>query len=182
VIFDTTAMNANVGGPGIVAGGTICNGVDTYLKESALAISTLNVGSAFRWTLTMSKTAAGVTAATFNVRIGTSGTTADQSVGLFTLSGQTGVVDTGWCEIIMNIQQFAANAYGASSVLLFTHNLVSTGLNTATPQTAVIANTGSFTLTPSSSVIAPGFAGVSCNPASLGVWTFQSCIALGYNM
>src|SRR6266516_450109 len=79
VRFNTTHMNAGIG-LGSGTGGTQAPSVDTYIKESAITAPTINVGSTFRWTLVMTKTAAGTATTTFTIRAGTLGAIADNGL------------------------------------------------------------------------------------------------------
>src|SRR5947207_10599142 len=105
VLFNTTAYNANTGDVNALTKnvGTVATGVDTYIKESAITVPTFNVGSSFRWTFVITKTGAGTAAAAFQIRLGTTATVTDTSLFTITLGAQTGVADTGWCEIVVNV-------------------------------------------------------------------------------
>jgi|SRR5438034_1518114 len=173
VRFNTTHMNAGIG-LGLGTGGTVASSVDTYIKESAITAPAINVGSTFRWSLVMSKTAAGIATTTFSVHAGTLGDTTDNVVVNFTLAAQTNVADTGWCEIMVTIGNLIAGSYNVQASLFFTHNLAATGLTNV--QAQVSNSSVTRVLTP------PLIFGISCNPGASAVWTFQQTVALGLNL
>lgn len=100
----------------------------TYLAGSALAVpdSGLKVGSRLRWKLNMTKTAAGTAASTFDIAVGTTGTTTDVAKVSFAKPAGTAAIDEGLVEV-----ECVVKAIGAAGVLVgeFTliHNLAATG-------------------------------------------------------
>lgn len=100
----------------------------TYITGSSLAVpvNKLQVGSSFRWTFNLTKTAAGVAASTFDIAIGTAGTTVDTARLSFTKPAGTAVIDEG--KITINA---VVRTIGATGVMVgeFTmiHNLTATG-------------------------------------------------------
>src|SRR5882672_8803482 len=64
----------------------VANAADTYLTGSNIVVPQhlLQAGATLKWRLITTKTAAGVAAPTWNVRVGTLGTIADASRLLFT--------------------------------------------------------------------------------------------------
>lgn len=139
---------------------------DTYLTGSSLAIgSRLQVGSSFHWTFRATKTAAGVATPIFNIRTGTAGTTADTARCVHTGVAQTAVVDTAWFELEANFQQVGTSAV-LNSVLRMDHTAAdAAGMGTFR---YVQVASSAFDATPAGTII-----GVSCNPGTSGVWTFQ---------
>lgn len=87
---------------------------DTYLTGANLAIppGLLKVSTTYYCAFDMTKTAAGVAAATVIVRIGTAGTIADTARLTFTFGAGTAVVDTGIFEVWVH-----ARSVGAAGVL-----------------------------------------------------------------
>src|SRR5574343_1303030 len=73
----------------------------TYITGSAIPISKagLRVGHVVRWTLNMTKTAAGNAASTFDVCVVTAGTTANTARVAFTKPAGTNVADEAWVTI-----------------------------------------------------------------------------------
>lgn len=104
-------------------------GARTYIAGSALAIPTgkLQIGTIFRWVFDMTKTAAGISASTFDIAVGTNGTTADTARVSFTKPAGTGAVDTA--RVI--IECICRGPLSASGVFVgtfqMTHNLAATG-------------------------------------------------------
>jgi hypothetical protein len=151
------------------------NAADTYLAASKIAIAAtapIVVGTVFRWTFGMTKTAAGTAAAAWNVRFGTNGTTADTSrSGALNLGAQTAAVDAGYCRI----QAIVRGPIGVSCIVHFLfdfeRNLATTGLHNANHSVQQVASSG-FDITTSGLIV-----GVSVNPGASGVWTFQSITA-----
>lgn len=100
----------------------------TYITGTNIKVGTtkLQVGSMFRWRFNITKTAAGIATSTFDIAVGTNGTTADTARVSFTKPIGTAVIDEGWVEIYCIVRSI-----GASGVLVgeFTlvHNLASTG-------------------------------------------------------
>jgi hypothetical protein len=142
---------------------------DTYLVGSAIAIpssAVLKVGTLYRCTFDVSKTAAGVAAAVIIVRFGTAGTTADAARLTFTFGAQSAATDTGMFDIYARFR-----VVGVSAVLqgrcLLTHGASITGLNNLVSQTLQVTS-GAFDSTVASSII-----GVSVNGGASAAWTVQ---------
>lgn len=101
----------------------------TYIAGSNILIpaGALQVGTLFRWTFEMTKTAAGLAAATFDIAFGTAGSTADTARVSFTKPAGTAVVDCG--RVV--IEAIVRGPVGASGVVAghfnMTHNLAATG-------------------------------------------------------
>lgn len=101
----------------------------TYITGSNIAVAAgaLQVGTMFRWTISMTKTAAGIAASTFDICFGTAGTTADTARVSFTKPAGTAVVDEGF----VTITAICRGPVGASGVVAgtfqMTHNLSATG-------------------------------------------------------
>lgn len=79
------------------------------------------VGTTFRWRVHLNKTAAGIAARVFHVRVGTAGTTADAIVQTFTSGVPTAALDSGYIEIEYVITATGASATGTGASLLM-HN------------------------------------------------------------
>lgn len=101
----------------------------TYLAGSNVDIvaGQLQVGTIIRWTMSVTKTAAGTAASTYDICFGTAGTTADTARLSFTKPAGTAAADEGTIIIDMIVR----GPIGASNVMVgqFTmvHNLASTG-------------------------------------------------------
>lgn len=145
----------------------VASAADTYLAGSSIPIANrLQVGSSFHWTFRATKTAAGVAAATFNIRTGTAGAVGDASRCLHTFSAiQTAAVDTGWFELEANFRIIGSVAV-LQSVARMDHTAAdAAGMGTLRYNQVLSA---AFDATPTGTQI-----GVSCNPGAAGVWTFQ---------
>lgn len=143
----------------------VANAADTYLAGSSLVIGPrVAVGASFHWTLRATKTAAGVAAPVFNVRLGTAGSTADTAQCVHTGVAQTAVVDTGWFELEGNLQ-----AIGSVAVLNTILRMDHVAADAAGMGTFRYVQVKSATF----SLPAAGIIGLSCNPGASGVWTFQ---------
>ena len=157
--------------PGIKNANTanvVATSVDTYLTGSALAVPPhgMQAGTIFKWRMFMTKSAAGIAAPIWNVRLGVLGTVVDTARLTFTGPAQTAVVDTGFVEITAILRNTGASGVLAGG-LTMTHNLAATGF----------ANIGSPTLQVTSAAFdtttANLIVGVSVNPGASGVWTHQ---------
>ncbi len=100
----------------------------TYITGSALALPAagLVVGSCFRWTFSLAKTAVGVAASTYTVRVGTTGTATDAAVLTFTKPAGTAVADEGKIVIEMVVRSVGASGVVAGEFTM-THRLAATG-------------------------------------------------------
>lgn len=101
----------------------------TYITGSNINFpaGALQVGTMFRWTFDMTKSAAGIAAATFDIAFGTAGTTADTARVSFTKPAGTAVADVG--QVI--VTAVCRGPVGASGVVAghfnLVHNLAATG-------------------------------------------------------
>lgn len=158
--------------------GQVASGADTYLTGASLGINGLiQVGSFFRISATMTKTAAGTATPAWTVRAGTAGTTADTGIATLThASAQTAAADTGsaWIEGVVT-------AVGASAtleaILEFNHKNTTTGLASAAQVQIIQAASSAFNSGTSGMIV-----GLSCNPGASGVWTFQSVTCSWHNL
>lgn len=151
----------------------VANAVDTYLTGSIIApANALAARTHFCWRGVMTKTAAGVVAPTFRIRLGVAGTIADAiRVALVSPSAQTAIADTGCFEI-----KAILRANGAAAILDATlkigHDLLATGF--ADRPTPMVHVTGAaFNL---DAIVNP-YLGLSVDPGAAGVWTFEQVIA-----
>ena len=96
----------------IIAGSTI-----TLPRAGAL-----QVGTVFRWHFNMTKTAAGIAASTFDIAIGTAGTTADTARVSFTKPAGTAAADEAFVEVEAVVQTI-----GASCVISAEFRLIHNG-------------------------------------------------------
>jgi len=100
----------------------------TYITGSQVTVPVgkLQVGTVFRWTFSITKTAAGVAASTYDIAIGTNGTTADTARVSFSKPAGTAVVDEGKIVIEAIVRSIGASGVIAAEFTLV-HNLSATG-------------------------------------------------------
>ncbi len=147
---------------------------DTYLVGSSIALPPhlAQAKMILRWTFGFTKGAAGTVATTWNIRVGTAGSTADTSRVLFTAPVDTAAADTGLVEITAVLRNTGAAGVLAGHFVQW-HNTPGTDL-------AAGAGIGGLSSTPVLSTISAGFdttvastiIGVSCNPG-VNAYTFQ---------
>jgi hypothetical protein len=105
--------------------------VTNYLTGSDIHITAgrpLRVGTVMRWHITCTKTAAGTVSMSFDVRVGTAGTTADTSRATLATGTQTGIVDNGELEIGLTVRSISASGI-ITTTMQFEHNAAAaTGL------------------------------------------------------
>jgi hypothetical protein len=135
-------------------------------KNGGIAAS-LNVGTLLRWTLYVTKTAAGTAASTYDICFGMNGTTADVARCSFTKPAGTAVVDTA--KIV--IECFIRGPISASGVAVgtfgLTHNLTSTGHATV-PAVTLVTVSNAFNMASTHL-----FAGLCVTPGASDALTIQ---------
>lgn len=146
------------------------NAADTYVTGSNLAVPTglsLQVGTMFKWKMYITKTAAGVAAPVWRVRVGTAGTTGDTAQLTFTqVAAQTAAVDAAMVEICAILRNVGAAGVLAGG-LTMNHVLAATGFSTLTENVQQVTSAGFVTTT------AGLIVGLSVDPGAAGVWTIQ---------
>ena len=146
------------------------NAADTYVTGSSLTVPAgllMQVGTAWRWRISMTKTGAGVAAPVWIIRVGTAGTTADTARVTFTqVALQTAVIDAGVVDITAILRNVGAAGVMAGA-LRMNHVLAITGFSTLSTNVQQVTSAG-FDTTVASSII-----GLSVNPGAAGVWTLQ---------
>lgn len=157
---------------------TINAATTALLTGSLITVPTgkLQIGTVFQITLSLSKTAAGTAANTFNFRIGTNGTTADPSICAFALPVGTAVVDVGRIDVMVTIRGPLSASCIAQGNLRMTHNLQTTGLATIA---GVCINTTSGTFDATAANLK---ASLSCTTAASTVLTFQQVVTEVINL
>jgi hypothetical protein len=136
----------------------------------------LRIGTVFLFRFSLSKTAAGTAANTFNFRIGTNGTSSDPSICAFALPVGTAVADVGHIEVMVTIRGPLSSSCVAQGNLYLVHNLSATGLSTIP---CVCINTLSGTFDPT---VANLKASLSCSTAVSTVLTFQQVVTEVQNL
>lgn len=79
---------------------------DTYVTGSNLLVPTfgLQVNGTFRWTISASKTGAGVAQPVYTIRVGSAGTTADTAILALTGPAQTAIADIGTFNLVVSVR------------------------------------------------------------------------------
>jgi hypothetical protein len=159
---DSIRTNANANTADVVA-----NAADTYLTGANLAIGgRVQATSFFKWRFRVSKSAAGVVAPTFIIRLGTAGAIGDTARVTFTsTAAQTAVTDAGMIEIDGIFTATGASAVMRGDIRMDHTSADGAGMGTFRYQQVTSA---AFDVTPAATVV-----GISCNPGTAGVWTFQ---------
>lgn len=104
---------------------------DTYLAGSYLKFPySPIVGTTYKLTFDVAKTAAGTATPIINIRIGTAGTTADTARNTFTFGAGTAAADTGIFEVIVVFRAVGASAI-TQAIARLTSNLTTTGISNA---------------------------------------------------
>lgn len=140
---------------------------DTYVTNSNLLVpsSGIQAGMVFRWTIGVSKTAAGTAAAVFTVRLGTGLATTDTSIlGLTQQTAQTAAVSSGIIEVYVHVRSSGAAGVVAGAVGVAT--------NTAGLGSGIDAVSGSVDLSAASGKSM----GLSINGGASAAWTITSCV------
>lgn len=163
----------------VVTNQALAGNVDTYITNSDLLIPSfgLQAKSSFLWQLSCSKTAAGVAAPLYAVRIGANRTTADTARMVWTGPAQTAIADIGTLNILVTVRNI-----GASGVMQGTVWWDHRGTAVSSTIGTGFANdgTGHVELTAAAfdmTALAGQFVGLSMNAGASAAWTFTSCLA-----
>lgn len=151
------------------AGQTLVAATATALIGSIVAIPPqgFQVGAVFRWTIIMTKTAAGVAARTFNIRVGTTGTATDGVVQAFASVAGSAAVDTCKVTIDYTITTIGTSATGVGYFYMIHPGTA--GFMTVATQTL------SGTATTFNSTTAQQFISVSLTTGAAEVPTINCC-------
>lgn len=150
----------------------------TYLTGSNISFpkTGAQVGTCFRWTFNMTKTAAGVAASTIDIAFGTAGTTADTARVSFTKPAGTAVIDEGFCEIVAIVRGPISNSCIVTGEFWMVHNLAATG-HAVIPCVAVSTQSAAFDITVSNLI-----AGVCITTGAADAITIQQVTAEAWNI
>jgi hypothetical protein len=152
------------------------NAADTYLTGSNLIIAgKIQAATVIRWRFSYTKTAAGVATPIFTVRVGTAGSVADTARLTFTFAAQTAATDTGYSELDLIFRAIGATG-SVQAVMTLEHKSTTSGFAAAAQIQILQALSAAFDLTVANLII-----GVSCNPGTSGVWTFQTISSTMHN-
>lgn len=139
-----------------------------YVAGSALTPTALRIGTAFHWRLIATKTAAGSTAGcAVLVKVGTAGTTADDTLLTFTLGTPTAAVDAAYFDVIAQVRSNTATGV-LSGGLSMTHNLAATGFSTL-PTEVLQATSSAFDATVAGLIV-----GLAITTTTASVWSIEN--------
>lgn len=148
---------------------------DTYLTDSGLLIpsSSMQDGMSWEWKFAVVKTAAGVTAPQYRIRIGAAQAIADTERLLLTGPAQTAVVDTGFITVLLTCRSVGV-AGVLQGLVHLQHNLAATGLaNTPAGFSLVQGTSAGF----NNSALGGLFVGLSINGGGSAAWTIEQVLA-----
>lgn len=126
----------------------------TYIAGSNITVPAdgFRIGTIIKWRITMTKTAAGSAASTFDIAFGTNGTTADTARVSFTKLAGTAVVDEALVEIEMVVRGPITATGVVSGHFKLSHNLNATGHATISNVNVHTISAG-FDLTVASTIV-----------------------------
>ena len=141
---------------------------DTYVTGSSITIPAqgVKVGSKFRCSFDVSKTAAGTATPIITLRFGTNGSTADTAICAFTFGAGTAAADVGTFEVWGVFRTVGSGTSAVVQGRCMLTNLASTGL--ASTVKGVQTTSSGFNSTTAGSII-----GVSVNGGASAAWTVQ---------
>ena len=150
------------------------NAADTYLTNSDIIVPSFlpQVKTQFLWTISASKTAAGIAGPIYNIRIGSARTTSDTARLTLTGPAQTAIADIGTLFVMATVR-----VAGASCVIAGTAWWVhrGTAANTTTSGTGFANDTTGHVEGTSAafdaSAIGGQYIGLSTHSGTAGVWT-----------
>jgi hypothetical protein len=150
----------------------------TYLTGSAITMPSgkIQIGTCFRWRMSVTKTAAGVAASTFDICFGTAGTTADTARVSFTKPAGTAVVDEGFIEIMATCRGPLSSACIVAGNFRMIHNLAATGHLVISAAVVTTISAG-FDVTGATLI-----AGVCVTSGAADAITFQQVQAEAWNL
>lgn len=137
-----TAVNGFGGGSTALQSQVVVSATSYYITNSAVAVpSTLIVGTRFRWTVAMAKTAAGT--GTFQVKLyrGTNGSTADTADVTQTLGTQTAAVDSMMLDVEVVVTTTGATGAYYWTMIPTSKAVTATGFGVATGPTGQFSGT-----------------------------------------
>lgn len=127
----------------------------TYITGSALAITSgkMQIGTCFRWSFDITKTAAGTASSTYAIVVGTAGTTADTARVSFTKPAGTAAADVAR----VTINAVCRGPLSASGIMVGNFQLVKNAAEAAghctTPSVNLTTVSGAFDVTTASLIV-----------------------------
>lgn len=150
----------------------------TLLTGSKIVVppSKLEACTIFRWSFSLSKTAVGTAASTFDVRFGTLGTTGDTARLSFVLGLGTAAADVGFATLVVTIRGPVGAAGVAQGTLTLWHNGNTVGI-IVIPVAVINATSAGFDVT-----VAGLIASLSVTTGATVVFTFQQMFVEAFNL
>lgn len=151
----------------------------TYITGSKITVplNKLQIGTCFRWTFDITKTAAGTAASTYDICFGTAGTTADTARVSFAKPAGTAAIDTALVTITATVR----GPLSASGVVVGNFRLVKNAAEAAghctTPSVALNTVSSGFDVT-----VASLFVGVCITTGASDAITIQQVLAEAWNL
>jgi hypothetical protein len=184
ILMTRDAVTGRVNGFSMNAALVTQNGfaADTYVTNSDILIPSvgLQTKTNFRWRISASKTAAGVAAPVYNIRIGSLRTTADASARA-ALAGpaQTAIADIGTLNVLATVRNI-----GAAGIIQATAWWDHTGTAASSTGGTGFANDSSGHVQGASAAfdntaaaMAGLFVGLTVNGGASAAWTVTQCVA-----
>jgi hypothetical protein len=146
---------------------------DTYVTNSDILIPSfgLQAKTLIRWTISASKTAAGVATPIYSVRIGSARTTADTARLAITGPAQTAAADSAVIQILLAVRTVAATGVIQGTVSM-DHNLAATGF--ATDASSIVVGTSAGF---DNSALGGSYIGLSIDGGASAAWTITQVTA-----
>lgn len=154
---------------------------DTYVTNSDILIPSIGLQAKtnFRWRISASKTAAGVAAPAYNIRIGAARTTADTARVALAGPAQTAIADIGTLNVMATVRNI-----GAAGIIQATAWWDHTGTAASSTGGTGFANDSSGHVQGASAAfdntaaaIAGLFVGLTVNGGASAAWTVTQCVA-----
>lgn len=146
---------------------------DTYVTGSHITVPAagVRVGSTIRWTLSLSKTAAGTANPTYNIRVGGNASTADTARLSILGAAQTATADVGVLTVLMTVRNVSA-AGAFQGTVTWMHSLNALGF--ANNANGMNEQSGAAF---DNTALAGLYIGLSIDAGASAAWTVTQCIA-----
>jgi hypothetical protein len=147
---------------------------DTYLTGSGILIPSIGmpIGSKITWTIAANKTAAGVAAASWNVRIGAAQSTADTSRLNIVQGAQSAAADQGIFQVVLTVRSVGALGVIRGDLAVSGHHAAATGFGNGAGAVSVgFDNTAA--------AINGQYIGLSVDTGAAAAWTVTQVQAEG---
>lgn len=150
----------------------------TYLTGSNISVPSgkLRIGTRFQWRIDMTKSAAGVAARTFHIRLGTAGTTADAAIITVTSALGTAVIDQAFATLDLTIRGPLSASCLARACWRMDHELAATGFMTVKTEVVPVTS-GTFDATVANLIM-----GLSVTTGAAEVITFEQIAVESKNL